>query len=122
MNFMTEKEACKEYGKIFLNKDSLRQYERDKHKMEICKVCGESFRRKKALRNHMWFKHRNRRKRRLKRKKNVLSPLEQYYKLSEEEKQKIREKIEAQALIVEPKIYTDEERRDLLRDWRELGK
>ena len=105
-----------------MQESSLRQHEKDRHNVERCKQCGKILERKKALKNHIWFNHKIRRKRGIKRRKKIFNPLDQYNKLSEEEKQKLREQIEAKAIIIGPAVYTDEERKDLLRDWRELGK
>ena len=120
---MQEQTICKRCGKEFEKVSRLRQHEKDKHNLERCKKCGKEFTRQKALKNHMWFIHRNKKQRGVKRKKYVWDPEREFNKLSEEEKNRIREEIEEQAnKEKETNKLTEEERKNLIKEWRELGR
>ena len=63
---MEEQVVCNQCERKFAKESSLRQHERDKHKIEQCKECGKKFEREKALKKHIWFVHKNKRRKKVK--------------------------------------------------------
>ena len=127
---MEEQVVCNQCERKFAKESSLRQHERDKHKIEQCKECGKKFERKKALKKHFWFVHKNKR-----RKKVTIRRISNDLRLLLEKKEKTpqekRSLIKVRPIHEQPyldltgeigKTETEEEKIQRLREERELGK